>query len=172
MKHIVFNPYWNIPISILKSEVLSGIKRNANYLTQHNMEWNGGNVRQKPGSNNSLGLVKFLFPNSNRIYLHNSPAKSLFNENARSFIHGCIRLTEPKKLAEYLLRNDTNWSNEKIAATMNGKKEQYITRRKSIPVFIGYFTYWLDRQGKLNFRNDVYKRDNRLAKMILEHPGI
>ena len=172
IKNIVFNPYGNIPASISKSEVLPGIKRNANYLTQHNMEWNGGNVRQKPGSNNSLGLVKFLFPNTHSIYLHDSPAKSLFNENAKAFSHGCIRLAEPKKLAEYLLRNDTNWTKEKITATMNDKKEQYITLKKSIPVFIGYFTGWVDRQGKLNFRNDVYKRDNRLAKMILEHPGI
>ena len=172
MKHIVFNPYWNIPASILKREVLPGIKRNANYLTQHNMEWNGGNVRQKPGSNNSLGLVKFLFPNTHSIYLHDSPAKSLFNENTRAFSHGCIRLAEPKKLAAYLLRNDINWTNENITNAMNGKKEQYVTLKKSVPVFIGYFTAWVDRQGKLNFRNDVYKRDNRLAKMILEHPGI
>ncbi len=172
MKYIVFSPYWNIPASILKNEVIPGIKRNSNYLAQHNMEWNAGNVRQKPGANNSLGLVKFLFPNSHSIYLHDSPAKSLFNENARAFSHGCIRLAEPKKLAGYLLRNDNNWNEEKITAAMNGNIEQYVTLKKTVPVFIAYFTAWVDRQGKLNFRNDVYKRDDRLAKMILKNPGI
>ena len=100
MKYVVFSPYWNIPASILKKETLPGIKRNPNYLSQHNMEWNGGNVRQKPGPNNALGLVKFLFPNSHSIYLHDSPAKSLYKEDKRAFSHGCIRLSEPKKLAE------------------------------------------------------------------------
>ena len=172
MKYIVFSPYWNIPSSILNKEVLPGIKKNSNYLTQHNMDWNGGNVRQKPGANNSLGLVKFLFPNTHSIYLHDSPAKSLFFENARAFSHGCIRLAEPKKLAEYLLRNDSNWNNEKITSAMNGRSERYVTLKKTVPVFIAYFTAWVDRQGKLNFRNDVYKRDERLAKMILDNPGI
>ena len=169
MKYIVFSPYWNIPASILKNETLPAIKKNPNYLEQHNMEWNGGNVRQKPGPDNSLGLVKFLFPNTHSIYLHDSPAKSLFNEDKRAFSHGCIRLAEPKKLAQYLLRNDTNWNAEKITAAMNKKVEQYVTLKNTVPVFIAYFTAWVDRQGKLNLRNDVYKRDSRLAKMILEN---
>jgi murein L,D-transpeptidase YcbB/YkuD len=136
------------------------------------MEWNGGSVRQKPGPNNSLGLVKFLFPNSHSIYLHDSPAKSLFNEDKRAFSHGCIRLAEPKKLAKYLLRNDPNWDEAKITTAMNKKVEQYVTLKNTIPVFIAYFTAWVDRQGKLNFRNDVYKRDSRLAKLILENPEL
>jgi L,D-transpeptidase YcbB len=172
MKYIVFSPYWNIPASILKNETLPAIKRNPNYLASHNMEWNGGNVRQKPGPNNSLGLVKFLFPNTHSIYLHDSPAKSLFNENKRAFSHGCIRVAEPKKLAQYLLRNDPNWNDEKITAAMNSRKEQYVTLKNTVPVFISYFTAWVDRQGKINFRNDVYNRDSRLGKMILENPGL
>ena len=172
MKYVVFSPYWNIPASILKKETLPAIKRNPNYLAQHNMEWNGGNVRQKPGPNNSLGLVKFLFPNNHSIYLHDSPAKSLFNEDKRAFSHGCIRLAEPKKLAQYLLRNDPNWNETKITAAMNKKVEQYVTLKATVPVFIAYFTAWVDRQGKLNLRNDVYKRDSRLAKMIVENPGL
>ncbi|MBC7628104.1 murein L,D-transpeptidase [Ferruginibacter sp.] len=171
MKYIVFSPYWNIPASILKNETLPAMKKNNNYLAQHNMEWNGGNIRQKPGPNNSLGLVKFLFPNTHSIYLHDSPAKSLFNEDKRAFSHGCIRLAEPKKLAIYLLRNNAAWNKTKITAAMNKGVEQFVTLKTTVPVFIAYFTAWVDRQGKLNFRNDVYKRDSRLAKMILKNPA-
>ncbi len=172
IKYVVFSPYWNVPSGILRNEVLPGIKRNSNYLAKHNMEWNGGNVRQKPGPNNSLGLVKFLFPNSFDIYLHDTPSKSLFNESNRAFSHGCIRLAEPQRLAEYLLQSDSSWTKEKIVAAMNGGKEKYVTLKNQMPVFIAYFTAWVDRQGKLNFRNDVYKRDARLAEMIMEKPAL
>ena len=168
LKYVVFSPYWNVPSGILNKEVLPGIKRNKNYLANHNMEWNGGQVRQKPGPNNSLGLVKFLFPNSYDIYLHDTPSKSLFGESNRAFSHGCIRLGEPQKLAEYLLRNDPSWSTQKIVAAMNKGKEQYVTLKETVPVFIAYFTCWVDRQGNINFRNDVYGRDQRLAEMLLE----
>ena len=171
MKYVVFSPYWNVPLGILRKEVLPGIKKSPNYLASHNMEWNGGNVRQKPGPNNSLGLVKFLFPNSFDIYLHDTPSKSLFGENKRAFSHGCIRLAEPQKLAEYLLRNDAAWNRDKIVAAMNAGKEKYVTLNTTMPVFIAYFTSWVDRQGKINFRHDVYGRDSRLAKMILEKPA-
>ncbi len=170
MKYVVFSPYWNIPPSILRNEVLPAIRRNSRYLASHNMEWNGGNVRQKPGPNNSLGLVKFLFPNSHNIYLHDSPAKSLFNEDKRAFSHGCIRLAEPKKLASYLLRNDTAWNEEKITNAMNAGIEKTVVLKKPMPVFIAYFTSWVDRSGQLNFRNDIYNRDSRLAAMIVEKP--
>lgn len=172
MKYVVFSPYWNIPASILKKETLPAIRRSSNYLAKHNMEWNGGNVRQKPGPDNSLGLVKFLFPNTHSIYLHDTPAKSLFNEDKRAFSHGCIRVEEARKLANYLLRDDENWNDEKIMAAMNKGVEQYVTLKKTVSVFIAYFTAWVDKKGQLNFRNDVYKRDSRLAKMILEKPII
>lgn len=172
MKYVVFSPYWNIPTSIIKKETLPAIKKNPNYLAQHNMEWNGGNIRQKPGPDNALGLVKFLFPNSHSIYLHDSPAKSLFNEDKRAFSHGCIRVAEPKKLAQYLLRNNPNWNEAKITAAMHKGVEQFVPLKTTIPVFIAYFTAWVDRQGKLNLRKDLYKRDSRLAKMILENPGL
>lgn len=172
IKYIVFSPYWNIPVSIINKEILPGIKKNPSYLEQHNMEWNNGNIRQKPGPNNSLGLVKFLFPNSHSIYLHDSPAKSLFKESDRAFSHGCIRLAEPKKLATYLLRNNTVWKNAQITNAMNIHNEQYVTLKETVPVFITYFTAWVDRQQKLQFRKDVYQRDSRLAQMIIEKPGI
>lgn len=167
IKYIVFSPYWNVPSSILKNEVLPAIKRNPNYLASHNMEWYSNGVRQKPGPNNSLGLVKFLFPNSYDIYLHDTPAKSLFGESSRAFSHGCIRISEPQRFAEYLLRNDPSWNKQKIVAAMNSGKEQYVTLKQTVPVFIAYFTAWVDREGRLNFRDDVYGRDKRLADMML-----
>ena len=166
MKYIVFSPYWNVPPGILKNEVLPGIKKNPNYLTRHNMEWNGGAVRQKPGPSNSLGLVKFLFPNSYNIYLHDTPPKNLFNESKRAFSHGCIRLSEQKKLAEYLLRDDSTWTSDKITKAMNAGKERYVTLKQTIPVFIGYFTAWVDRDGKLNFRDDIYGHDAKMARQL------
>ena len=168
LKYVVFSPYWNVPTSILKKEILPGIRRNKNYLANHHMEWNGNSVRQKPGPWNSLGQVKFLFPNSFSIYLHDTPSKSLFKEDNRAFSHGCIRVAEPKKLAMYLLQNDPNWNETKIVNAMNSGKEQYVTLKQTMPVFIAYFTAWVDRAGNLNFRKDIYNRDNRLAGMIAE----
>lgn len=167
MKYVVLSPYWNVPQSIINKEVVPGMKRNKNYLANHNMEWNNGQVRQKPGGNNSLGLVKFLFPNSYDIYLHDTPSKSLFKEEKRAFSHGCIRVSEPGRLAEYLLRDNKNWPPEKIRAGMNSGKEQYITLTPTVPVYIVYFTAFVDNQGKLNFRDDIYKRDDKLAAMIM-----
>ncbi|HTD93164.1 MAG TPA: L,D-transpeptidase family protein, partial [Chitinophagaceae bacterium] len=166
--YIVFSPYWNVPPSIIKNEVVPGIKKNKNYLANHNMEWNNGAVRQKPGPANSLGLVKFLFPNSYNIYLHDTPSKSLFSETNRAFSHGCIRLSEPKKMATYLLRKDPAWTNEKITKAMNSGTEKYVTLNPTIPVFIGYFTAWVDSEGRLNFRDDIYGHDKKMAEKMFE----
>ena len=169
IKYVVFSPYWNVPPDIMKKEILPGIKRDPNYLQKHDMEWNGKQVRQRPGPKNSLGLVKFLFPNSYNIYLHDSPQKSLFKEDVRAFSHGCIRVREPGKLAKYLLRNSQSWTPEKIDAAMKKGKEQYVTLKDPVPVYIGYLTAWVDRQGAINFRDDIYKRDGRLSEMILKN---
>lgn len=188
MKYVVFAPYWNVPPGILGSEVLPGIKRNAGYLARHNMEVAGasGNVipassinwskytarnfpyiiRQKPGGANSLGRVKFLFPNEYNIYLHDTPSKGLFNETKRSFSHGCIRVSEPRRLATYLLRNDSSWTEKRIDAAMSATKEQYVTLKYKLPVFIGYFTAWVGSDGQLNFRDDVYGHDAKLAATL------
>ena len=166
MKYIVFSPYWNLPKSIIKKEILPAMAKNKNYLSQHKMEWNGGNIRQKPGLKNSLGLVKFLFPNSNNIYLHDTPSKSLFNEEKRAFSHGCIRIAKPKELANLIMKDDKNWSPEKIEAAMNGGKEKWYTLKTTIPVYIGYFTAWVNNEGDIHFYDDVYSRDERLASLI------
>jgi murein L,D-transpeptidase YcbB/YkuD len=168
LNQVVFSPYWNVPPSILKNEILPGIKRRPNYLATHNMEWNGNAVRQKPGPKNSLGLVKFLFPNSYNIYLHDTPSKNLFGESSRAFSHGCIRLSEPKKLAEFLLRKDSTWNETKITEAMNLGKEKYVRLRgkAEIPVFIGYFTTWVDQDGLLNFRRDIYGHDKKMTERL------
>ncbi|KIC92804.1 L,D-transpeptidase family protein [Flavihumibacter solisilvae] len=166
LRNVVFSPYWNVPPDILKNEVLPGIKRDPAYLARHNMEWNGGRVRQKPGPKNSLGLVKFLFPNSYNIYLHDTPSKSLFSENKRAFSHGCIRVSEPEKLAAWVLRSDSSWNTNRISLAMHSGKEQYVVVKKDLPVFIGYFTTWVDRDGKLNFREDIYGHDQRMSEKM------
>jgi murein L,D-transpeptidase YcbB/YkuD len=168
MQYIVFSPYWNVPTSILKKEILPGIKRDSKYLAKHNMEWSKGMVRQKPGLDNSLGLVKFLFPNNNNIYLHDSPSKNLFSAEKRAFSHGCIRVEKAKELANAILENDANWTSEKIDEAMNKGKESWYALKNKIPVYIGYFTAWVDNEGTINFYKDIYERDTRLAEMLLE----
>jgi L,D-transpeptidase YcbB len=171
LQYVVFSPYWNVPSGILKNEVLPGIHRDPRYLQKHNMEWSGKTVRQKPGPANPLGQVKFLFPNQYDIYLHDSPAKGLFNEDTRAFSHGCIRLADARKVAHYLLRNDPLWPDRKIDSAMRSGKEKWVTLKDPVPVFIAYFTAWVDRQGKLNWRKDIYKRDDRLAAMLWNTTG-
>jgi murein L,D-transpeptidase YcbB/YkuD len=166
LKYVVFSPFWNVPASILVKEIQPSIRINKNYLATNHMEWSGGGVRQKPGPWNALGLVKFLFPNSFGMYMHDTPTKSLFEREKRTFSHGCIRIAEPKKLADYLLRNDPAWDSLKIAAAMNAGKEQYVTLKQNTPVFIAYFTAWVDQFGKLNFRDDVYGYDKKMKSHL------
>jgi murein L,D-transpeptidase YcbB/YkuD len=151
------------------------MKANANYLASHEMEITGYRnglpvVRQKPGPNNSLGLVKFLFPNSYNTYLHDTPAKSLFGESSRAFSHGCIRVEEPVKLANFLLRHQTEWTPEKISSAMQHGKETYVKLKVAVPVFIAYFTAFVGQDRKLNFRKDIYDLDEHLANMIFIAP--
>jgi murein L,D-transpeptidase YcbB/YkuD len=159
LQYIVFSPYWYIPPSIIQKEIKPGMAHNPNYLSNNRMEWNGGNVRQLPGKENSLGLVKFIFPNSNNIYLHDSPSKSLFNEDVRAFSHGCIRVAKPEELAQRLLKQNPVWTPQKIRAAMNRGVEQSVVLKQKIPVYIGYFTAFVDHNGALNFRDDIYQRD-------------
>lgn len=168
MSYIVFSPYWNIPKSIIEKEIKPGMAKDKNYLDKHNMEWNNGNVRQKPGKENSLGLVKFMFPNSNNIYLHDTPAKGLFNKNDRALSHGCVRVEKARELAIRILEDDKNWNPAKIDAAMNGSKEKNYTLKHKIPVYIAYFTAWADENGNVNFYEDVYKRDGHLAQMLYQ----
>lgn len=174
MTTIVFSPYWNVPPSIVKKEVLPGIQKDPNYLEKNNMEIKGGTdslpvVRQKPGPENSLGKVKFLFPNVFNIYLHDTPAKWLFDKDVRAYSHGCIRLADAEKMADYLLQNDPNWTPDKINEAMNSGIEQSVKLRNPVPVFITYYTAWVDENGQLNFRDDIYGHDKQVAeKMFIQ----
>ena len=127
-------------------------------------------VRQKPGGSKSLGRIKFLFPNNYNIYFHDTPAKDLFDRDKRAFSHGCIRLADAKKMATYLLRNDTAWTPEKIDAAMSLEKEKWVPLKNPVPVFISYFTAWVDDGGVLNFRDDIYGHDKKMAEHLFIQP--
>ena len=168
---VVFSPYWNVPPSIVKKEILPKLESDPDYLVKENMEITGelGGlpvIRQLPGDKNSLGRVKFLFPNSFNIYFHDTPAKSLFNKDKRAYSHGCIRLSDPVKMAEYLLKDNSAWPTDKIIESMNSGNEKYVKVKDPVPVFITYYTAWVDENGILNFREDIYKRDAAVAKKM------
>ena len=170
LDQIVFSPSWNIPQSIVESEILPAIQKDPNYLKKNNMEIvsNGSipQIRQLPGEENPLGKVKFLFPNSYEIYFHDSPAKELFTKDKRAFSHGCIRLADATKMAQYLLKGQSEWTPEKIQQAMNSNKEQTVNLQKPVPVIINYYTAWVDDNGKINFRDDVYKHDMYTASSM------
>jgi murein L,D-transpeptidase YcbB/YkuD len=187
LEMIVFSPHWNIPLNILTREILPEIKKNKKYLKRTNLEvvnrkgelkdpdeidWDKYTdkfpyiIRERPGPNNSLGLVKFLFPNSYDIYMHDTPAKTLFSKTSRSFSHGCIRLQEPAKFAQHLLRDDPSWTPEKIEETMKGGTETFVKLKKKVPVFLAYFTAWVDREGRLNFAEDIYEHDKNMKRLL------
>ncbi len=174
LKYIVFSPYWNIPASITRREIVPAMQRNRNYLNRNNMEITGysGNmpiIRQRPGGKNALGKVKFLFPNSFNIYFHDTPAKSLFSRDKRAFSHGCIRLERPFELASYLLNSDSSWNERTIRMAMNSNKEKWVTLKKPLPVFITYFTSWIDQEGYVHFIDDIYGHDKELSKQLFNN---
>ncbi|MBC8052406.1 MAG: L,D-transpeptidase family protein [Sphingobacteriaceae bacterium] len=170
MKQIVFSPYWNVPESIVKNEILPAMKRNSRYLQQNNMEITGTQnglpeIRQRPGSKNSLGKVKFLFPNKYNIYFHDTPAKTLFSRRTRAFSHGCIRLSQPFELAKYLLKDDPKWTDAAINSAMNTGSEKWVTLKTPVPVSISYYTAWVDSSGEVHFRDDIYGKDKALVRL-------
>jgi murein L,D-transpeptidase YcbB/YkuD len=171
LKYIVFAPYWKVPAKIVRTEILPDMKKDTGYLRKHNMVRLGGPdtlpvIRQNPGDDNSLGRVKFLFPNNYDIYFHDTPNRDLFTASNRSFSHGCIRVGEPKHLAEFLLQSDTSWNSYRIDTCMNAKKEMWVSLQKPVPVVIAYFTAWVDQNGLLNFRKDIYGHDEKLANKL------
>ncbi|HZJ59522.1 MAG TPA: L,D-transpeptidase family protein [Chitinophagaceae bacterium] len=173
LNQVVFCPYWNVPQSIVKKEILPEMDKDKNYLEKEDMEITGEEdgvpvIRQVPGSKNALGKVKFLFPNSFNIYFHDTPAKSLFEKDKRAYSHGCIRLKEPEKMANYVLSDQPEWTPERIEEAMNAGKEKFVKVKHPIPVLITYYTTWVDDKGQLNFREDIYGHDSDLAaKMFL-----
>ena len=177
LNQLVFSPYWNIPASIVEEEIIPAMKADAGYLQKNHMENVKKNdslpvIRQVPGPDHPMGKVKFLFPNSYEIFFHDTPAKNLFTKDKRAFSHGCIRLEDAKKLAEYLLKDDPSWTPEKIKQAMNSGNEQFVQVKKPIPVMITYFTAWTDQNGKLNFREDVYSHDAKTRVRMFGTTGM
>ncbi|MEO5562273.1 MAG: L,D-transpeptidase family protein [Chitinophagaceae bacterium] len=171
LNQVVFSPYWNVPSSIVKKEILPSIDKNSNYIAAKNMEITGTEnglpvVRQKPGPWNALGRVKFLFPNSFNIYFHDTPEKSLFAKDKRAYSHGCIRLSDPVKMANWLLESNPDWTPDKIEKAMNSRDEKFVKLKKPVPVIITYYTAWVAEDGQLNFRDDIYGHDAALTEKM------
>ncbi len=189
MEYVVLAPYWNVPFSIIDNELRDKLAANPGYLDHLDMEVVKGygrkativdpssidwanvtqetfkyTLRRRPGPKNDLGDVKFIFPNSNDIYLHDTPHDELFSQSSRSFSHGCVRLSEPIKLAEYLLRDRPEWDKQTILDSIATHREKYITLKEKLPVYLVYFTAWADASGHPHFRDDIYGLDKKLAR--------
>ena len=176
INEIVFNPAWNLPESIVKNEIMPALSTDKSYLRKHHMEIVKANdslptIRQLPGKDNALGRVKFLFPNSFDIYLHDTPDKSAFASSNRAMSHGCIRVADAEKLAVYLLRDQQEWNGQKVHAAIESGREQKVTVKASEPVFITYYTTWVDDHGAMNFRPDVYGHDEEAENSMFEMGG-
>lgn len=187
MTHIILNPSWNIPRSITVDEILPNIRSNDDYLKIHkikivdswddsaeeispdSIDWTNISdedfhylLRQESGPLNPLGRIKFLFSNRFNIYMHDTPSKVDFSNDMRIFSHGCIRLEQPVKLAEYLLKDTPGWTAESIQQAVRGGEERKVRLAEPVGVQVIYLTAWVDEEGLVQFRNDIYGRDRRL----------
>ena len=162
MEYVVFRPYWNVTPTIAAKEIFP---KGPEYLAANDMEVYNDHgrqaVRQRPGPKNSLGFVKFIFPNDYNIYLHDTPNHELFNKDVRAFSHGCIRVEKPDELAQWVL----GWDAARVQAAMQGSDNHQVTLPKKIPVYIVYFTAFA-QDGHLNFGNDLYDRDSKLVDQM------
>lgn len=186
MEYLEINPYWNVPKSIAVNELLPKLRNNPNHYTSQGFQvLRGGSVisassvpwhsysksnfpvrlRQGPGKKNALGRIKFMFPNKFNVYLHDTPSKQNFAKASRFFSHGCLRLQDPLKMAEFIL-GDQGWSRGKIDGVVNSGKRTVVKLENKIPVHIAYLTAWVNKDGSVHFRRDVYGRDKILAKAL------
>jgi murein L,D-transpeptidase YcbB/YkuD len=189
LQSVIFRPYWDVPISIVRAEIVPDLQRNPNYLDRQDMEIvdsrrrvlpdqkvtatvldelvNGTLfVRQRPGPNNSLGLIKFDFPNGYSVYMHDTPARVLFSRSKRDFSHGCIRLENAVALADWVLRDNPGWDEERIRAAMEGADDQEVKLAHPIPVLIVYGTAIVRDDGLVRFYDDLYHQDAALAQAL------
>jgi len=189
MRYVVFRPYWNVPPTIQSKELVPHAAKDPNYLERNGYELVSADdkplpsskvdaailarlrsydlsVRQKPGPNNALGLVKFMFPNQNNVYLHSTPSQELFSRSRRDFSHGCVRVEDPSALAAWVLREQPQWTPEKIKAAMNGKEPSQVNLHEPIPVLIIYTTVTVDDDGTVRFFEDIYGHDAALQNAL------
>lgn len=192
MKYVVINPYWNVPPSISRGELLPKIKADPGYLAERNFEllsdwsdsatvldphkidWSGVTpqsfnykLRQGPGPGNALGHMKFMFPNEFNVYLHDTPARSLFAKTERSFSHGCIRVEDVERFGAVVLNNGAEWSLDAIQAEIDSGRRTIVNLSGPLSVHITYLTAWVNKDGTVHFRNDIYGRDQILAEALL-----
>ncbi len=194
MKYLVFRPYWNVPPSILRGEMVPAIAKDRNYLGRKGFEVTDSSgrvitsgtvsddvlaqlragklmVRQKPGPTNALGLVKFIFPNANNVYLHSTPAQQLFSQSRRDFSHGCVRVEKPAELAAFLLRNQPPWTLERAQAAMqSGPDNQQVNLTTPVPVLMIYVTAVIEPDNSVHFLNDIYGHDKALNAVLAKGP--
>lgn len=172
MTHIVVNPSWHVPDGIARKELFP---KGAEYLARNNyaIEYDArgvARIRQRPGSNNALGKIKFMFPNHHNIYLHDTPADNLFARTERDFSHGCIRVEHPLVLAEYVLRGDPEWNQPRLASVIGSGSTVDVKLPEQLPVYILYWTAWVDEAGRVQFREDLYGKDKVLDQALRREP--
>ena len=188
LEHIVFSPTWTVPVSIIKGEIIPNLRANPEYYSNKNFAFYKNNVEidpalepwdsaalnpyqyrvvQNPGPDNSLGNVKFMMPNNMSVYLHDTPNHRLFSKQNRALSHGCVRLDEPAIFAEYLLRDQKGWTAERISKAMNDSIPSTIHLRKHYDVHIEYRTAWVDDNGTLSLREDIYGHDRVQLSQLL-----
>jgi murein L,D-transpeptidase YcbB/YkuD len=190
MKYLVFRPYWNVPVDIARKELVPHLSTNHGYLTSKNFEVTNNKgvvltdytakqvaqgavmVREKPGPKNSLGLVKFIFPNQYDIYLHSTPAVSLFEQTRRDFSHGCIRVQKPADLAVWVLQGQGgDWDLDKVQAAMNsGPDNRTVSLKTPLPIVIFYLTATVDEDDQVHFFDDIYGYDAEMQKVFAKGP--
>jgi L,D-transpeptidase YcbB len=189
MKYLVFRPYWSVPVDIARKELVPHIQASHGYLASKNFEvtnnkgivqtdytakqvaQGGVMVREKPGPKNSLGLVKFIFPNQYDIYLHSTPAVSLFERSRRDFSHGCIRVQKPADLAAWVLEGQGDWDMDKVEEAMNnGTDNRTVSLKTPLPIVIFYLTAIVEEDGQAHFFDDIYGYDEEMQKVFSKGP--
>jgi murein L,D-transpeptidase YcbB/YkuD len=185
LESIVVNPYWNVPPSIAEGELAAKdpgyfarngfevVNRAGNRVDPGSVDLSSNDytIRQRPGGKNALGNVKFVFPNSMNIYLHDTPARHLFQRTRRMLSHGCIRVEKPKELADYLMATATSQPVGTYDRLLATGREQWVKLDKPVPIYILYFTAWADPQGSVSFFPDIYDRDSALAQVARAELG-
>ncbi len=167
MRYLIFRPYWLVPRSIATKEILPKAEQDPTYLARQNMEIANGRIRQGPGPNNSLGLLKFILPNPFHVYLHDTPSKALFRRSRRDFSHGCIRVADPPALAEFVLNGQAGWTRERIEAAMKkGPNNHRVDLQTPVPVYVLYATVVVEADGQVDFFDDIYSHDATLGALL------
>jgi murein L,D-transpeptidase YcbB/YkuD len=170
MRSIVFRPSWNVPESIVRQEILPAVTRDPEYLQKNDMEMmqrdGRTTVRQLPGPNNALGLVKFVFPNPYDVYMHATPVPELFGEARRDFSHGCVRVEDPVALAVWALADQDGWTREQVLSAMEGTTTKTVGLRRPVRVVLFYTTAVSMPDGTVRFASDIYRYDARLEAAL------